>query len=370
MPFADELIGPEVAETLTRTIRQAVLNNSARHLSRTSGALEGLSVRERADLLRDALIADVGDDYQTLATTVRRAADQAPDFTGWLIWPVTSAVAVSAVRDGTTRGFTDAMALLADLTGRLTSEFAIRTLLRHDLDLALPIISEWTRSDDEHVRRLASEGTRPYLPWAVRIPTLMAAPETTIPILDALYRDESDYVRRSVANHLNDLSRESPGLVIETAHRWLEDPAPTTPSVVRHALRTLVKRGDVDALAVLGFGPAKVEVDGPHLARADVTWGGDVRFTATIRNTADGPSRLAIDYVVHHLKANGSLTGKVFKLTTCELPPGGLLEVDRTHSFRTISTRRYHPGGHAVSLQVNGAMTPPVPFDLLPPSGS
>jgi 3-methyladenine DNA glycosylase AlkC len=367
MPFADELIGPAVAETLSRTIRQVTPGGAAPQLQSAVSALQGLSVRERADLLRDALFADVGDDYAGLAATVRRARDQAPEFTGWLIWPVTSAVAVAAARDGSADAFTDAMALLAELTGRLTAEFALRTLLRHDLDRALPIILEWTASDDEHVRRLASEGTRLYLPWSIRVPELAKDPSRTIPILDALHRDESEYVRRSVANHLNDLSRESPTLVVQTARRWLESPAPTTLAVVRHAMRTLVKRGDADALALLGFGPADVDISGPYVEPIDVAWGGSVRFTATVRNTGAEPSRLAIDYVVHHLKANGSLSEKVFKLTTCDLSPGDQLEIDRTHSFRPITTRRYHPGGHAVSLQVNGVATHPALFEFLPP---
>lgn len=367
MPFADDLIGTAVAETLTEAIALADPGCALEHLRRACAALDGLSVRERADSLRDALLADIGDDYSRLAATVRRARDQAPQFSGWLIWPVTSAVATSAVRDGTAAAFSDAMALLAELTGRLTSEFAIRSLLRHDLDRALPIVRSWTTSADEHVRRLASEGTRPYLPWAVRIPQLTANPGLTIPILDSLYRDESDYVRRSAANHLNDLSRESPSLVVATARSWLADPAPTTEAVVRRALRTLVKRGDAEALDLLGFRAADVEIDGPHLSGIEVPWGGELRFTATVRNTGAQSSRLAIDYVVHHRKANGSSSEKVFKLTTTELAPQQQLEIERIHSFRPISTRRYHPGGHAVSLQVNGAATPPARFDLLPP---
>ena len=369
MPFADELIGPGVAANLSSSIQRAAPGLALEQLPRAARALDGLSVRERADLLRDALLADVGDDYPTLARTIRRARDNSPEFSGWLIWPVTSAVATSAVQAGTADAFTDAMALLAELTGRLSSEFAIRILLRHDLDRALPLILEWTASDDEHVRRLASEGTRPYLPWAVRIPGIIAQPGITVPILDALYRDDSEDVRRSVANHLNDLSRDSAELVVQTARAWLQNPASTTPAVVRHGLRTLVKRGHAGALGLLGFGPAAVEVDGPHVENPQVPWGGTIRFTAAIRNTGDEQARLAVDYVVHHRKANGSLSEKVFKLATCDLAPGQRFEVDRTHSFRQISTRRYHAGSHAIALQVNGVATPPVSFDLLPAPG-
>lgn len=366
MPSADELLGPLAATILTQSL-QAVMPETPLHaLPRAAASLEGLALRERADLLRDALLADVPGDYPALAHVIRRARDRSPDFSGWLIWPATGAVAARAVQEDTDAAFTDALTLLAELTGRLTSEFAIRTLLRHNVDRAVEIITRWTDSEDEHVRRLASEGTRPYLPWAVRVPDITTRPGLTVPLLDALYRDPSDYVRRSVANHLNDLSRDAPDLVVETAQRWLDTPEPTTPALVRHGLRTLLKKGHPGALALLGFAPASVDVDGPHLAETQVPWGGGVRFTAVLRNSGPEHARLAIDYVIHHRKANGTLTTKVFKLTTADLPAGAEMEINRIHSFRPITTRRYYPGGHAVALQVNGIATPPAPFELLP----
>lgn len=366
MPSADELISASTVRTLTRAIGAAAPEATLTQLRAAEDRLNGLALRERSDLLRDALLADLPGDYADLARTLRAALGEA-GFTGWLIWPVTSAVAAKAVWANTPAAFDDAMALLAELTGRLTSEFAIRTLLRHDADRGLAIVGAWTVSPDDDVRRLASEGTRPYLPWAIRVPDITGRPGITVPLLDALYRDESDYVRRSVANHLNDLSRENPGLVVDTARRWLANPAPHTQAVVRHALRTLIKRGNTDALTLMGFAPATVEITGPVLHAASVPFEGSVRFTATVRNTGAEPARLAVDYVVHHRKANGTLTGKTFKLTTATLAPGAELDVVREHSFRPITTRRYYPGPHAVTLQVNGVPSARTEFELLPP---
>jgi 3-methyladenine DNA glycosylase AlkC len=370
MPFADQLISDLTATTLTDAVRGAAPDVTLRALPATVGRLDDLPLRERADLLRDALLADVPGGYAQLARVVRAARDGTRPFDGWLIWPVTSAVAARAVQEGADDAFDDALALLADLTGRLSAEFAIRTLLRHDLDRAISTVLTWTRSDDPDVRRLASEGTRPYLPWAVRVPELLARPGVTLPILDALYRDETEYVRRSVANHLNDLSRDHPELVVTTAGRWLADPATTTESLVRHALRTLVKRGHQGALGLLGFGPATVEVDGPVLDVARVPFGGTVRFSAAVRNVGVGAARLSIDYVVHHQKANGTQTAKTFKLTTRTLAPGEQVRISREHSFRPITTRRYYPGRHAVALQVNGVATPEAAFELEAPAGA
>ncbi|GGK69469.1 hypothetical protein Sme01_14980 [Sphaerisporangium melleum] len=278
---------------------------------------------------------------------------------------MTSAIATKAVADGGVAAFDDAMATLADLTSRLTAEFAIRTLLDHDLDRALAAALTWTASPDEDVRRLASEGTRPFLPWARRVPGILAAPRATLPIINALYRDESEYVRRSVANHLNDLSRQHPDIVLETATAWLADPDENTPRLVRHALRTLVKKGHPGALGLLGFTTtASIDVTGPLLTATEIAFGGTIGFTATITNTGAEAASLAIDYIVHHMKANGTQRGKTFKLTTATLAPGEKLQLAREHSFREITTRRYHPGAHAVELQINGAPSGRADFTL------
>jgi hypothetical protein len=175
-----------------------------------------------------------------------------------------------------------------------------------------------------------------------------------LPILGALYGDESEFVRRSVANHLNDLGRHHPELVVETAATWLAEAVDTTGSLVRHGLRGLVKRGDPGALGLLGFTPVTVEVVGPVLAGTEIPFGGELSFTAGVVNTGAEPAALAIDYVVHHMKADGRQRATTFKLTTARLGPGKRLELSRRHSFREITTRRYHPGAHAVELQVNG----------------
>ncbi|WP_431964222.1 DNA alkylation repair protein [Actinacidiphila sp. bgisy160] len=368
MPFADELINGYTAQSLTRAIHAVLPGAELASLRAAAQQLGPLRLRERADLLTNALLADVPGGYAELARVVRAAQDGAPVFRGWLIWPVTSAIATKAVAEHGDDAFDDAMELLTDLTGRLTSEFALRTLLRHDLDRALGIIAQWTRSPDPDVRRLASEGTRPYLPWSIRVPELITRPGATVAVLDALYGDESEYVRRSVANHLNDVSRDHADLAVTTARRWLTAPAPATGRLVRHGMRTLVKRGHPGALDLLGFAPATLEIDGPVLDRTTVPFDGNVRFTATIRNVGAAKARLAIDYVVHHHRANGSQTAKTFKLTTRTLAPGETMGVSREHSFRPITTRRYHPGPHAVALQVNGVASAPAVFELESPA--
>lgn len=365
MPFADELIGVETVDTLIGAIRAVAPRADLAGLASVS--LAPLTVRERSDVLRDALLADLPGDYHTFAATIRAARDGAASFAGWLIWPVSCAVARKAIEDGTDAAFDDAMALLADLTPLLTSEFALRDMLRHNPERALAISRSWSAAEHEHVRRLASEGTRPYLPWAQQIPALLATPRATLPILDALYRDNSEYVRRSVANHLNDLSRKHPDLVVATARGWLAAPDSNTESLVRHALRTLIKKGDPGALELMGFAHATLDVHGPELDRTTIAFGATIAFGVTITNTATEPARLSIDYTVHHQKSNGTQTGKTFKLAVRDLAPGEQITLRREHSFRPITTRRYYPGPHAIELHINGSSSGRAEFTLLPP---
>ncbi|WP_240034749.1 DNA alkylation repair protein [Glaciihabitans arcticus] len=326
-------------------------------------SLDPLSLRERADLISAALLEDLPSSYADIAAVFRTALAD-PSFRGWIIWPVGETVTTAALRDGSTEAFDDALALMAELTSRLTSEFPIRRLLQADPDRAIRIVKEWTNSPDEHVRRLASEGTRHYLPWAIRVPGLLARPAATIPILDGLYRDESDYVRRSVANHLNDLARVHPELVVDTATRWTQQPDAHTAQLVRHALRSLVKKGFPPALQLLGYHPAEVTVSALTLDTQSVTLPGALGFSFTVTNDGPDSATLAIDYAVHYVKSNGTLAPKVFKLTSAVLKPGETQTFSKRHAFRQMTTRVHYAGEHRLEVQVNGVQFGRVPFDV------
>jgi 3-methyladenine DNA glycosylase AlkC len=364
MPTADELIGTTTVTHLVRVLRSRSPRNRWSTVAASGATLTGLALGQRAQAIRDALLADLPETYRPSAAILRDALAD-PSFTGWMIWPVTEAVAVRALASPEAGDFEAGLGLLAELTGRLTGEFALRSFLNADLDRTLATVLGWTGHPDEHVRRLASEGTRPRLPWAKGVPELTRRPGATVAILDALYRDDVEYVRRSVANHLNDLSRLDPDLAVATAARWLEQPEPSTARLVRHAMRTLVKAADPGAMALLGFPPpVDVSVTGPHLTRTAVPLGGELAFEVVVGNDGDRDANLVIDYVVHFRKANGSRAPKVFKLTNRVLAPGERLTLARRHSFRPITTRRYHPGPHAIEVQVNGVRSGMAEFDL------
>jgi 3-methyladenine DNA glycosylase AlkC len=351
MGAIDELIDATVVGQLARLIHARGVQPRA--LDAVAGSLDSLKLRRRVDIVRDALLADLPEAYAPTAATIR-AAFENEAFTGWMLWPVSEAVVDRALRAGRPDDLDDATDVLARLTTRLSGEFAIRALLNARLERTLDIAQQWTGNENAHVRRLASEGTRAHLPWAKGVPELIRQPGMTRPIVDALYADESEYVRRSVANHVNDISRDAPDLAVEIVAGWLDQPDDNTSRVARHALRTLTKNGHPEALRLMGFHGDDFDVTGPHVLERQVPMGSEVHFTAQITNTGAQAARAAVDFLVHFRKADGALRPKVFKLATRSIAPGETVLVEKSYSFRTRTTRTFHPGEHAIELQING----------------
>jgi 3-methyladenine DNA glycosylase AlkC len=360
----DEFIGRDSVAGLRAVLAAVRPERDWASLEVVHESLPGHALKARSDLVATAIVADVDGDY-VVAADAFRAALADPDFRGWTIWPVTESAVTLALAARSTAAFDDALRLLAELTHRLTAEFAIRRLLAADLDRALVTVADWTTSADEHVRRLASEGTRPYLPWAIRVPGLAARSRDLVPVLESLRDDESDYVRRSVANHLNDIARHDPALVVEVTGSWAAeaDAPPTRAWVVRHALRSLVKKGDPGALAILGFAAA-VTVSAPTLSASSLTVPERVAIAIDVRNDGDAEARVVVDYVIGYRKANGSTSPKVFKLATATLAPGETRSFRTTHDFRPLTTRVHHAGTHWAAAQVNGVRSAQTSFEL------
>jgi 3-methyladenine DNA glycosylase AlkC len=243
---------------------------------------------------------------------------------------------------------------LETFTQAVSAEFAVRPFIQQDPDRLMAQMLEWADHPSEHVRRLASEGCRPRLPWGVRLTALVDDPAPILPILDRLKDDPSESVRRSVANNLNDISKDHPGVVIDVLRGWAADASPEVEWITGHALRTLVKKGDPRALALLGYPPPAVEVRGLMVDPAEIPFGGEVTFRFEVASTGDEPQDLMIDYALHLMRSNGSHTPKVFKLAKRTLAPGEVIAIEKTHSFRAVTTRKYYPGPHLIEPQING----------------
>lgn len=249
-------------------------------------------------------------------------------------------------------------------TQHMSAEFAIRPFIVHYPDRAMAQMLTWAHHPNADVRRLASEGCRPRLPWGIALPALQADPSPILPILEQLKDDPSEMVRRSVANNLNDISKNQPALVIALLRRWLADGTPEMLALARHALRTLVKAGNTDALALLGHGSVGVDISNVTVEPALIPLGGEVMLAFDITSTANEPQNLVIDYVVYLVRANGSQTPKVFKLSRRTIQPGETLRISKKHSFAPVTTRSYYPGRHAIQPQVNGQIGAQVTFEV------
>ncbi len=311
-------------------------------------------VRHIADALRPALPADYGAALDVIVAMAPRLTH------GFQAVAVTEYVARYGLDD-----FDRSLAALAALTRFGTAEFAIRPFLAQDADRALATMTRWTGSDDAHVRRLASEGGRPRLPWAARVPALKADPTRAAAILEVLNADPSLYVRKSVANHLNDIAKDRPDWLLDRLADWPQDD-PHTVWIVRHALRTLIKQGEPRALALIGVSHgAAVTMRGFTVDPPVVRLGERIVMSTEITSASSDAQRLVVDYRVHYARGGGKSAAKVFKWKTFDLAGRDTIALRISQIIRDFSTRHHHAGRHEVELIVNGQTMATSGFELL-----
>lgn len=267
---------------------------------------------------------------------------------GWMIMPVADFVS----RRWIASDFKGGMNLLKKLTRRFSAEFAIRAFIIADTEKAMDCILEWSKDANEHVRRLASEGTRPRLPWGQQLPVYIDDPVPLTAIFENLMDDGSEYVRRSVANNLNDIAKDNPGFVIDFVRTNLSDASKERVRLFKHACRSLFKQGDPDTLALFGYQPFQGQIQITQITK-EVTWGGKLEFGIHIEAGISKPQNLMVDFVIWHLKANGKLTPKVFKWKVIEAFVDKSMHL-KSHSFKEVTTRKYYPGEHRLEIQING----------------
>lgn len=328
-------------------------------LSTARSELETLSIMERVRHIADALKVALPTDYATALKTIRAIA---PRLTHGF-----QAVALSeyVARHGLT-DYERSMEALAYLTRFGSAEFAVRPFLALDLERTLAVMKCWSHSEDEHVRRLASEGSRPRLPWASRVPGLKNDPTLAVSILDGLKTDPSAYVRKSVANHLNDIAKDRPEWLLDHLADWPKSDTRTA-WIIRHALRTLIKKGDPQALAILGVGyGADVEVRRFSVEPQTLHLGDTITINADLVSTSAKTQRLVVDYVIHYVRLGGKSSRKVFKLKTFDFAASATTALGIRQPIRDFSTRRHYPGHHDVELIVNGHSMASSSFELLP----
>jgi 3-methyladenine DNA glycosylase AlkC len=243
---------------------------------------------------------------------------------------------------------------LEQITPFTSCEFAVRPFIVAYPGPMMAQMLIWSRHGNEKVRRLASEGCRPRLPWARGLPSLQHNPATILPILANLMDDESIFVRRSVANNLNDIAKDHPKVVVEWTKQW-KGRSKRVDWVVKHACRTLLKQGRAEVLELFGFCvPAHLGITDLSIQPLTVRIGGLLTFTFKVHNSGVAAAKVRLEYGLYYLKSNGRLSRKVFKIGEREHAGKTSTTITRRHSFRIITTRKYHPGRHQLSVIVNG----------------
>ncbi|MEI6891038.1 MAG: DNA alkylation repair protein [Pontiella sp.] len=244
---------------------------------------------------------------------------------------------------------------LKELTPLFSAEFAIRPFIINHFGLTFQTLEKWIDDPDEHVRRLVSEGTRPRLPWACQLPPFIKDPAPILPLLEKLKDDSSEYVRRSVANNLNDISKDHPEKVIAVCENWKKGANPHRKWIIRHATRSLVKAGHPDVFGLLGHTKnPQLDIQTLAVSPKEINLGESIDFSFELTSKSSKPQSIVIDYAIHHRKANGKTTPKVFKFRTLEIAAGKTLRLSKGHAIKPITTRTYYPGEHAVEILING----------------
>lgn len=331
------------------------------------GRFPGLELKARIACLVDELDNHLPDDFNEALEALEAALpepldpNKTDDDFGEFIWAVPGEyVARHGCREDRLER---SLAFLREATMRFTAEGPVRPFLQTFPARTMAFIHECAAHGNYHVRRLASEGIRPYLPWAPRV---ILPPEEVAEVLTRLHGDPTRYVTRSVANNLNDLSRNHPGLVMKTLESWRkkkrQDPAELA-WMTRHALRTLVKADHARALEMLGYLPnPRFSVSGVNVS-SQVRVGGQLEWRGVLMSKADQNLKIALR--LHFLKANGTHSAKVFTIRDARLKKGEKIEIKKALAFKPVATRALYPGVHHVELLVNGVTRAKKPFELV-----
>ena len=334
-----------------------------------SEALSGFAVRElmqRLEWMADCVESQLSSDFLTLADQLEAAMPSrldpalTDDDFGHFIHAIPG---ILAVRHGLENHCERALDLIFVATQRFSMEFYIRPFLNRWPEETLARLAEWSKDENYHVRRLVSEGTRPRLPWAKSV-TLTQ--EQTVPLLNGLQGDQTRYVTRSVANHLNDIAKIDADRVVALLQDWSiagKQSAKELDWMTRHSLRTLVKQGHAGALDLLGF-----RADAPVLVSAEiltpvVAMGDAVSFEIEITSQTDCP--VLVDYRIDFARADGKRAEKVFKLKQGKVCFGAPLTLKKSHKLKAgASTFTLYEGPHRITIQVNGMDHTVLNFEL------
>ncbi|MFZ4715257.1 MAG: DNA alkylation repair protein [Bacteriovoracaceae bacterium] len=359
------LINQQVVNLISKEIKSVYPSFNETAFKKLSKDLIPLELKQRVLLITQELKIYLPGHYPE-ALKVLQKVMQRKNLSGFSLWPFSEYIGQFGLDH-----FDESMQGMYLLTQHFTSEFAIRPYLLKDPQRVLKFFSSWTNDKDTHIRRWLSEGSRPLLPWGAKIPLFVQDPSYTLPILEKLKFDEELYVRKSIANHLNDISKNHPDVVIATLAAW-EKSSPESHRakiewIKRQALRTLIKKGHKNALKLMGVvGKAKTTMGKLKINQKSFKLNDKLNFEFDIFSTSRNQQKLVIDYQIHFVKANGGYGTKTFKLKTFDLEAKEKVIIKKTHSLKSITTMKYYPGLHHLCIQINGEVCAQISWDFNP----
>lgn len=336
-----------------------------RFRSQILAELDALSLTQRVNLLADVMAEQLPADFRKVAPGLHQLAANWPvtdNNSGWqqyATWPLIT----YAGRAGLNKPDL-ALPVLADLTPLFTAEFAIRPYLEQHFERTFRQMLDWADHENPHLRRLASEGLRPRLPWGIRLKHIPT--EKALILLDKLKDDDSVYVQKSVANHLNDLSKTHPQLILDVCQSWQVSATPARQWIIRRALRTLQKQADPSALRILGYSqdlPLAVDFE---LTETACCIGESVTMQLSLQNPSAQPQSLLIDYELWLMRGNGRPSAKVFFWNRINLTGQQQIVLIKQQAMQQLSTRKLYPGEHKICLRINGQPQATRIFQLMP----
>lgn len=258
----------------------------------------------------------------------------------------------------------EALDVFESITQFTSCEFAIRPFIMQNETRVMKQMLQWSKHHHPSVRRFSSEGCRPRLPWAMALPRFKKDPSLILPILEQLKADSSLFVRKSVANNLNDISKDQPELALNIAYNWYGQQS-TTDWIVKHGARSLLKAGNPRAMELFGYAPIdQLVLNDFALITEEVIFGEQLAFHFSLQNKTNKELKVRMEYGIYFLKNNGTQAKKVFKISERTLSPNEKVVLEKQHKITPISTRKYYEGEHAVALIINGIEFSKKPFLL------
>ncbi len=327
--------------------------------------LEALSFGERKNQICKALESSLPQDFQEAVSILCQALGPELDNSGITSWEGFMILPQTLYVSRRGQEHLDlSMKALYEMTKRFTAEWDIRPFIEKHENRVMDLLHKWAVDPNPHVRRLVSEGTRPRLPLGSRLKRFQENPDPNFELLEKLKADESPYVLRSVANHLNDISKDHPERVITCLKAWKESENPGTQWAIRHAARGLIKQGNSKALALFGY-DSDPEI-GIHadLDKSDIVEGESIVLRVNIESKSKRSQVLLIDYVIFFQKSNQTLAPKVFKWMKQTLQPGETRHLKKIQEMKTLSTRKLYPGEHRIEIQINGQRFCNIKFNI------